>query len=32
MAKDSLAAVAVTDEPMGGSAQPTTTPMMLATR
>ena len=32
MAKDSLAAVAVTDEPMGGSAQPTTTPIMLATR
>jgi anti-sigma factor RsiW len=32
MAKDSLAAVAVTDEPMGGSAQPTTPPMMVATR
>ena len=32
MAKDSRAAVAVTDEPMGGSAQPTTTPIMLATR
>jgi len=32
MPKDSLAAVAVTDEPMGGSAQPTTTPIMLASR
>jgi hypothetical protein len=32
MAKDSLAAVAVTDEPMGGSAQPTTAPMMVAAR
>ena len=32
MAKDSLAAVAVTDEPMGGSAQPTTAPMMVASR
>ena len=32
MAKDSLAAVAVTDEPMGGSVQPTTTPMMVASR
>jgi hypothetical protein len=31
MPKDSLAAVAVTDEPMGGSAQPTTAPMMVAT-
>jgi hypothetical protein len=29
--KDSLAAVAVTDEPMGGSVQPTTAPMMVAT-
>jgi anti-sigma-K factor RskA len=29
--KDSLAAVAVTDEPMGGSPQPTTTPMLVAT-
>jgi len=29
--KDSLAAVAVTDEPMGGSPQPTTAPMMVAT-
>jgi anti-sigma-K factor RskA len=29
--KDSLAAVAVTDEPMGGSLQPTTAPMMVAT-
>ena len=28
--KDSLAAVAVTDEPMGGSPQPTTAPMMVA--
>jgi anti-sigma factor RsiW len=32
MAKDSLAAVAVTDEPMGGSAQPTTAPILLASR
>jgi len=32
MPKDSLAAVAVTDEPMGGSAQPTTAPMMVASR
>jgi anti-sigma factor RsiW len=32
MPKDSLAAVAVTDEPMGGSAQPTTAPMMIAAR
>jgi hypothetical protein len=32
MAKDSLAAVAVTDEPMGGSAQPTTAPMMVAAK
>jgi len=31
MPKDSLAAVAVTDEPMGGSPQPTTAPMMVAT-
>jgi hypothetical protein len=30
MPKDSLAAVAVTDEPMGGSPQPTTAPMMVA--
>jgi anti-sigma-K factor RskA len=30
MSKDSLAAVAVTDEPMGGSPQPTTAPMMVA--
>ena len=30
--KDSLAAVAVTDEPMGGSPQPTTPPMMVASR
>jgi hypothetical protein len=29
--KDSLAAVAVTDEPTGGSPQPTTAPMMVAT-
>jgi anti-sigma-K factor RskA len=28
--KDSLAAVAVTDEPMGGSPEPTTEPMMVA--
>ena len=28
--KDSLAAVAVTDEPMGGSPQPTTAPTMVA--
>jgi Anti-sigma-K factor rskA/Putative zinc-finger len=28
---DSLAAVAVTEEPMGGSPQPTTAPMMVAT-
>jgi anti-sigma factor RsiW len=32
MAKDSLAAVAVTEEPMGGSAQPTTPPILLASR
>jgi anti-sigma factor RsiW len=32
MPKDSLAAVAVTDEPMGGSPQPTTPPMMVASR
>ena len=32
MPKDSLAAVAVTEEPMGGSAQPTTPPIMLASR
>lgn len=31
LAKDALAAVAVTDEPKSGSAQPTTTPMMVAT-
>jgi hypothetical protein len=31
MPADSLAAVAVTDEPMGGSPQPTTAPMMVAT-
>ncbi len=31
MPTDSLAAVAVTDEPIGGSAQPTTAPMMVAT-
>jgi hypothetical protein len=31
MPTDSLAAVAVTDEPMGGSPQPTTAPMMVAT-
>ena len=30
--KDSLAAVAVTDEPMGGSPQPTTAPMMVAAK
>jgi hypothetical protein len=30
LAKDSLAAVAVTDEPGGGSPQPTTAPMMIA--
>ena len=30
--KDSLAAVAVTDEPMGGSPQPTTAPMMVASK
>ena len=30
MPTDSLAAVAVTDEPMGGSPQPTTAPMMVA--
>jgi hypothetical protein len=29
MPKDALAAVAVTDEPQAGSAQPTTTPMMM---
>ena len=32
LSKDSLAAVAVTDEPMGGSPQPTTAPMMVAGR
>jgi hypothetical protein len=32
MPKDSLAAVAVTDEPMGGSPQPTTAPMMVASK
>jgi anti-sigma-K factor RskA len=30
MPTDSLASVAVTDEPMGGSPQPTTAPMMVA--
>ena len=30
--KDSLAAVVVTDEPMGGSPQPTTAPMMVAAK
>jgi hypothetical protein len=30
--KDSLAAVAVTDEPMGGSAQPTTPPFLVASK
>jgi anti-sigma-K factor RskA len=30
--KDSLAAVAVTDEPMGGSAQPTTQPFLVAAK
>ena len=30
LARDSLAAVAVTDEPTSGSAQPTTTPFMVA--
>ncbi len=30
LAKDSLAAIAVTDEPTSGSAQPTTTPFMVA--
>jgi len=30
--KDSLAAVAVTDEPMGGSAQPTTAPLLVASK
>ena len=30
--KDSLAAVAVTDEPMGGSPQPTTPPFLVASR
>lgn len=32
MSKDSLAAVAVTEEPKGGSPQPTTAPMMVASR
>lgn len=32
MPKDSLAAVAVTEEPGGGSPQPTTTPMMVAAK
>lgn len=32
MPKDSLAAVAVTDEPMGGSTQPTTQPFLLASK
>jgi hypothetical protein len=31
MPTDALAAVAVTEEPMGGSPQPTTAPMMVAT-
>jgi hypothetical protein len=30
--KDSLAAVAVTDEPMGGSPQPTTPPILVASK
>jgi hypothetical protein len=30
--KDSLAAVAVTDEPMGGSPQPTTEPILVASK
>ena len=30
--KDSLAAVAVTDEPMGGSPQPTTQPFLVASK
>jgi hypothetical protein len=30
LANDALAAVAVTEEPMSGSAQPTTTPLMVA--
>jgi len=30
--KDSLAAVAVTDEPMGGSPQPTTAPLLVASK
>jgi len=32
MPKDSLAAVAVTDEPMGGSPQPTTPPFLVASK
>ena len=32
LAKDSLAAVAVTDEPMGGSPEPTTAPLLVAAR
>jgi anti-sigma-K factor RskA len=32
LAKDSLAAVAVTDEPMGGSPQPTTAPFLVASK
>lgn len=32
LSKDSLAAVAVTDEPMGGSPQPTTQPLMVASK
>jgi hypothetical protein len=32
LAKDSLAAVAVTDEPGGGSPQPTTAPVMIAAK
>ena len=30
--KDSLAAVAVTDEPMGGSPEPTTQPFLVAAK
>jgi anti-sigma factor RsiW len=32
LAKDSLAAVAVTDEPMGGSPEPTTQPFLVASK
>ena len=32
LAKDSLAAVAVTDEPGSGSAQPTTAPFLIASK